>query len=385
MADVFYIDSGHKTPVAEKVYSVLEALGGLERIVHPRNIVFIKPNFVAPFCHATTSLEILEALIRKVKECGAEPVIGESAGFEFDTDKTFEVLGLYKFGRRNNVRIVNLDKERFESVRLQSGIVREVEISALALRADVLINVPKLKRHSVTKVTISAKNLFGLVSRESRRRLHAFGLERGIFELSRVVRSSLVLVDASVVGSRAVYGEYEKLGAIIGGTDPYAVDMFCCRILKENYNKIGYLRIARNRGFISEEAKYATPVQGFDEAHFFPDPVGKREPFTNMIYRVLYQAVYLLDILYNKIIKRWSFIPALHFYLGIRPYLDKANCTGCGKCLEICPVAAIEIAKKSINAYLCMPLRCMRCVPACPVNAISIRGRNVPKNFGKNL
>ncbi len=360
---------------------VLGALGGLETIIRSGNMVLIKPNFVAPFVHATTSLEILEAIVKKVKEVGGEPIVAESAGFEFDTEETFKLLGLYQFGQRNQVRIVNLDKEPFQRVRLASGLAKEVEVSATALEADVLINVPKLKRHSVTKVTLASKNLLGLLSRESRRRLHAFGLERGIFELSKIVPSRLVLVDASVIGSRAVFGEHNRLGAIVAGTDVYSVDAFCCRLLCEDDEGVGYLRIARNRGLISKRVICSLNGETIDDVFPPGHAIRERRYLRDKLNPILYQSLYLVDIVINEILRLRSIVPILHFYLGVRPQLDGNKCTKCETCLEVCPVSAIDISKKAINVRLCMPLRCMRCVAACPSGAMVIRGRSIPKNF----
>ena len=235
MSKIFYIGSKTSLSEGEKVQKVLSALGGLQKFVRPDSLVLIKPNFVAPFSNATTSFEVLEAIIGEVKNCKGRPIIAESSGYEFDTETTFRVLGAYEFAKRNGVELVNLDKGNYSKIKLSSGFIKEIYVSELVQQADVLINVPKLKRHSLTNVTVGVKNLFGLISRESRRKFHAACLERGIFELAQVISSDLVIVDGSVIGSRAVYGNYEKLGMIVGGIDPFEVDMFCCNFLKADY------------------------------------------------------------------------------------------------------------------------------------------------------
>jgi ferredoxin len=51
--------------------------------------------------------------------------------------------------------------------------------------------------------------------------------------------------------------------------------------------------------------------------------------------------------------------------------IDKKNCTGCGKCVEVCPVAAIKVEKeKAIVNNDCV--ECGACVGECPHGAISI-------------
>ena len=96
--------------VGAKVEGVLSAMGGMSNFVKPGNLVLIKPNFVAPFPHATTSLEVLEAIVDSVRRCGGQPVIAESSGYEFDTEVTFKILGAYEFASKIDVKLVNLDK-----------------------------------------------------------------------------------------------------------------------------------------------------------------------------------------------------------------------------------------------------------------------------------
>ena len=253
-------------------------------------------------------------------------------------------------------------------------------VSEIVQQADVLINVPKLKRHSLTKVTIGVKNLFGLLKRESRRKIHAVNLESGIFELAQVINPDLVIVDGSVIGSRAVYGRHEDLGLIVGGTNPFAVDMFCCRFLQADYRQVGHLRIALDKGIVKEDFKIVDLMHQADERAILSPLTVQPDSLAQKLHRLIYQLVYIADTPYSKLLKGKSIIPLMHFYLGMRPYLDIGRCTDCGECVPICPVNAIKIPQRSINANLCMPVRCMKCIAACPENAISARGRKVPNN-----
>ena len=61
------------------------------------------------------------------------------------------------------------------------------------LDADVLINVPIAKHHSLARLTLGMKNLMGVI--ESRNRFH-INLAQRIADLNSVVRPSLTVVDA---------------------------------------------------------------------------------------------------------------------------------------------------------------------------------------------
>lgn len=381
MSEVLYYDDGAIRSPKEKVLNMVLAMGGLHSLVHPGALVLIKPNFVAPFPHATTSFEVLEAVIQAVKQCNATPVLAESSGFEFSTQKTFELLGADEFADREQVPLINLDKGRFTKLRVAGGLLKNVEVAHLALEADVIISVPKLKRHNLTRITGSIKNLLGLVSRGSRRKIHAFGLERGIFELSRAIRIGLAIVDGTVVGSRAVFGDQKTARLIIGGMNSYAVDLFCCKCLEVDYREVGHLKTAVEKGLAQENTETIYLSPGSSEKRPVLVTPKEQPELKRGAYRLAYQATYLLDVLYSRFSKGNSLIPPVHFYFGMRPCLDESKCTGCGICAQVCPVNAIELPRKSISTKLCMPVRCMRCIPACPEHAIAMRGRDVPKGF----
>jgi len=377
MSDRVIYNGFSERSVREKVEGILSSMGGMSNFVKPGNLVLIKPNFVAPFPHATTSLEVLEAVVDSVRRCGGQPVIAESSGYEFDTEVTFKTLGAYEFASKIDVRLVNLDKARYTRARLARGSVRDVKIPKLVLDADVLINVPKLKRHSVTRATIGIKNLFGFLHRESRCKIHSLGLERAILELAKMIRSHLVIVDGTTISERAVFGAQRALNLIVGSDSVYAADLFCCRFLGVHPRDVGHIRLALDEGLMDEKCT-AVSVETEKLSVNFPG-VDKRARFSAQkgLLRAGYKMMYSLEIPYKTIMKGRSLIPVAHFYFGIRPWLDRAMCDDCGDCVRVCPVNAIRIPQKEIDAALCMRVRCMRCVRACPRRAIRVRGREI--------
>jgi uncharacterized protein (DUF362 family)/ferredoxin len=381
MSRIYYIDNKSVISTKDKVKKILSALGGMEKYVSAGSIVLLKPNFVAPFPNATTNFEILEELVREIRNCNGKPIIAESSGFEFDTHTTFKSLGVYDFVSKNKVELINLNNEGYFKVRLNSGIIREVLVSDIVRKADVIINIPKLKRHSLTKLTAGVKNLFGFLSRESRRKLHAFNLETGIFELSKVIKSDLVIVDGTVIGSKAVYGRHEDLGLVAGGTDVYEIDMFCSKFLDINYLEVKYLKKAIDKEIVREDYEIKCLNHDNDSLEGYVRLGIQQRRLIFYLRRLIYQLCYIADIFYSRIYNGQSLIPLMHYYLGVRPYLNKNKCTCCGDCIPICPVHAIKIPEKKIIPKLCMPVRCLKCIPVCQENAISLRGTDVKQNI----
>lgn len=380
---IVYSIKSDESPVAERLASLLEPLGGMNGLIKPGDQVLIKPNLVAPFPHAVTDLDLLTGIVEQVRDCGGKPIIGESSGFEFDTETTFRILGINDLARRLDVKLINFDKEDFVSIKLAGLKGREVKIPKIVLEVDKFINIPKLKRHSLTKATIGIKNLFGLLDLDSRRRIHAFGLERGICALGQTIIPDLVVVDGSVVTTRAVYGKQTRLNLLAASKHITAMDVFCCQYLGLNWKDVKHIKLS------VEKDRHCLPYELIDISDANLDairtPQKKSTPgigkwsdsFSKRIHRLIYQGLYFIDILYSRIRKNHSIIPVLHYYVGIRPVLNSQQCNGCGDCLPVCPVDAIFINERRIDARRCMPVRCLKCVTACPENAISVRGMNV--------
>jgi hypothetical protein len=59
-------------------------------------------------------------------------------------------------------------------------------------------------------------------------------------------------------------------------------------------------------------------------------------------------------------------------HTDISPVIERKDCTGCGRCMEQCPVQAIDCVKKkaAINAGIC--IGCAKCITVCPQGAVKI-------------
>ncbi|MBN1795970.1 MAG: DUF362 domain-containing protein [Sedimentisphaerales bacterium] len=363
---VAYI-KGESDSVQVKVKKALELLGGIERFVRAGKKVLLKPNFVAPFKKATTSFELIKAVVEEVRRCNAEAVIAESSGYEFDTELTFKTLGVYELGKELNVEVLNLDKLPYKKVAVKNGLIKEYLISDIVFKSDVIINLPRMKRHSLTDITLGVKNLFGFLSRQSRRLIHSVNLNRGIAQLCSMIKTDLTIVDASSILETAVYGNESRLGSIIASEDILAADRFCCELLDIDPDSIAHIKMAGDIGI--GRGDYEIVGEQLETA----GASEKSKSFKKMLRRLAYKLMFILETSSRVFVRRKSILPYFHYYFGIRPVIDKRLCNSCGACRDVCPVGAIDIKKKTINNK-CMHLRCLKCVDVCPVNAIKTKG-----------
>ena len=344
--------------------ALVSSLGGLERWVDRGDLVLIKPNFVAPFAHATTDLRFIDYFVRRIRSLGAVPVLGESSGFEFDTRSTFKVLGVNEFAHARQLELLDFQDGAFTETDLGPGLP-SVPIASIAFEAKLIINLPILKGHTITRVTGAVKNLFGLVRRDTRRYLHSHSLERAIAAIARQLPQSLHVVDARRQLQRAVFAEARPLGYALAGLDPFAVDHFGARLLGVDPASVGHLVDAP-----------AYVLHG-DAVSSLP-PACRQNSLRRRLHRGLYSALYWMDHAKSTLVGGGSIIYDLHWYLGIHPVLQDLSHDQAVAVAASCPVGAIDAEKRIIRRRECRSVRCLQCYREHP-SLVQLGGLNRPR------
>ena len=159
--------------------------------------------------------------------------------------------------RRHGARPLYLDEEPTcemelprtgERARFPRMVCRELLDSR---RSVFFLNLPKLKTHSMTVVTLGTKNLLGLMDQRDRMFDHNDNLHRRLAALAKMFRPDFTLID----GLNAVYhGHYppvsvlerclDPLKILIGGPDMLAVDTVSAWILGYTVDEVEHLRLA---------------------------------------------------------------------------------------------------------------------------------------------
>ncbi|MGA1791283.1 MAG: DUF362 domain-containing protein [bacterium] len=350
-------------PVLE---TLLENIGGLESRISYGDKVLIKPNLVAPIPKATTDLMLIDFFITKIRDLGGIPIIGESSGFEFDTDATFSILGINQFAEERGVKLINFEREGYTKIYLNNGL-RSIEITSVVDDVKLIINLAVLKKHTITKVTGSVKNLFGLLSKPSRRYLHCHGLDEGIAALAIRLENVIHFLDARHLLSRAVFGESIPLNYCLAGLDPFGLDHFGSRLLGIDPNEVKHLKKTK-----------AYTIEG-DIPDAFP-PCSKTSSLKNRFHRMLYSILYWADDIKCSILGGNSIIPLLHWYLGIHPELGDVTESELKHLSMFCPVGAINIEKRKIIKEKCLKVRCLKCYRELGRGKVKLKGFNRPKD-----
>ena len=180
------------------VQTALKALGGIERFVKPGNDVIIKPNICTAYHSyeyaATTNPEVVAALVELCLGAGARRVrvMDRSFGGLARVAYTRSGIGPAVIAAGGETELMT--EMKYREVEIPQGRdIKKWTVYGDVLDADVLINVPIAKDHSLARLTLGMKNLMGVI--HNRNQFH-INLGQRIADLSTVVRPSLTVVDA---------------------------------------------------------------------------------------------------------------------------------------------------------------------------------------------
>jgi uncharacterized protein (DUF362 family) len=215
----------------------LELIGGIREIIKPGHLVLINPSWVAPPVEreagCITIAEIPRAIADIVREMGARAVIAESSAVGVNCEKVIQESD-YRLLAEMGYEVINLKDTPQVDLPVEGGrIFDTVPCWELALRADVIISVPKLKTHDQTEMTCSIKKLKGLLTDKGKKAMHQQGLFDGVIDLLSAVKPQLAVVDATICqeGIGPVFGKPVEMNLVLAGKDLVAVDATCARLI----------------------------------------------------------------------------------------------------------------------------------------------------------
>jgi uncharacterized protein (DUF362 family) len=213
------------SPLAQAI----DRIGGLSV---SGDTVLIKPNLVLPVAYETgeiTNPYLVEATVKWCFDHGARKVIiGEGPGYYQPVSQLVECFtktGIKEVAERTGAQWVLFDEHPFKTFRHVADCTpSEFRITTYVFDCDKIINMPVMKTHYLTTVTLAMKNLKGCLKREDKPKFHHIDIYRAIVELNKIIRPSLNVVDGTVA-LRPV------AGAIVVGTDVVAVDSVSCSLM----------------------------------------------------------------------------------------------------------------------------------------------------------
>ena len=255
-----------KDPYANTVKAV-EKMGGMQRFVKTGDTVVVKPNMAwdrTPDQAANTDPAVVAAIVEMCYKAGAKRVN------VFDITCNNERLcyvasGIAKAAREKGANVYypdhwNVVKAEFPYESSMHGwpVLRD------AVKCDAFINVPVLKDHGLTRLTLSMKNLMGVCS--GKRGLIHMGIGSKLVDITDYIKPDLTVIDATRYmfengPSGGNLADVKKLDKVIVATDPTLADTFACTLVNVDPMAVPYIKVAAERKFGSTDIAAADIVK----------------------------------------------------------------------------------------------------------------------------
>jgi uncharacterized protein (DUF362 family) len=228
-----------------------ESIKEFDLPVHGKTVL-LKPNLVGLDPHGVinTHPAVIAAARETFLRLGADKVfIGDGPATERDTIAVLESLKLREYVGPLSGIFVDLNLDDVERVRLKTHASRlkELYLPKTVLGVDFLVSLPKLKTHHWAGVTLSLKNMFGVVPGGCygwpKNVLHWAGIDNSVLDINATVRPDFAIVDGIVgmEGNGPIQGLPKPCGVLILGDDPVAVDATGARVMGLLPEKIRYI------------------------------------------------------------------------------------------------------------------------------------------------
>jgi uncharacterized protein (DUF362 family) len=222
-------------------------IGGFGEVQSP---IIIKPNICAGTDVtgvANINVETVEALLKllfdfnddhsiRIVESDSESKYADEAFIEFgykDLESRWQNLGY-------DVSLVNLSRSRLEEVELDGFYFKNPELPVELSNYGYYITVAVPKTHSLTLVTGTLKNQFGLLPRKNQSFYHP-SINEVIIDLNRYIKPNLCIVDAVKGMEGVISGNPRDVNLVIAGKKPVSVDATMARIMGFDPNRIRHI------------------------------------------------------------------------------------------------------------------------------------------------
>ena len=348
--------------IYEAVKKAVELIGGLQDVIKPGSRVFVKINHLPPPSPPergiVTHPVFAEAVVRLLKTFSDNIAVGDDIASQ--APDGFSISGFQQMCQGIGVKLVNLREGGFVEVGCNGHFLDKIYLSRIVLDADVIVNLPKLKTHSLTILTGGVKNMYGTIPSGLRTRFHGEYVKTEDFsqvltDIFSAIRPQLTIMDGIVAmeGEGPASGGLRRLGVVLASQDAVALDAVVAKMVGLNPMDIYTTRYCDERGLGVGKLDNIKVVGERLKSVAVPDfkaPVSA----TNLVMQ-----------------RVPGFLPRLVTrQLSVRPRVMESRCTGCSECEKICPSGAISVASKTarINPGLC--IQCMCCHEVCRFNAI---------------
>ena len=345
----------------------MELLGGVGQFIKEQEKIVLKPNVLLgsdPDTCVTTHPSVFKASGKLLQEAGALVYYGDSSSMG-KCEGNCRRAGLKQVGDELGFTIADFDSGRAVSHR-EALLVKNFTIANGVLDADGLVSLPKFKTHGLMRFTGAVKNQFGCIPGFIKGQYHVkladpHDFAAMLVDINTFIKPRLYIMDGirAMEGNGPRGGKVSKMNVLLMSADPVALDATACRMINLDPESMPTSKPGEQSGLGTYHTEKIEIVGDNPETFYTPSfKVVRSAPLHCSSGR-------LQSFVKNQVCER--------------PAIDKARCTICGTCVQMCPVDP-----KAVNWHSgdkgrpptykydrC--IRCYCCQEVCPEGAISIK------------
>ncbi len=339
--------------------AVDQAFGLFPLQVKGKNVL-IKPNVLRasePEDGITTHPAVVRAVVEKIESMGpVSIVVGDNPGLHSygANEESFKRSGLME-AAKGHYRNIGTDAQKVDFNR---EFMPSVSLSRIVLDADIVISLPKFKTHGLSVVTGAIKNSYGFLPGAQKARLHraagcAERFHEMLVDVFRLRVPDLFIVDAVVgmEGNGPASPYLRDIGLILASDNGVALDAVIAVMMGLEPGRLRFLQKAKEAGLGDYNLD---TIEVIGELRRLPD--------------------FKLPLLGGEAVLQNPDTQAmLHNRTLMRPRANPELCTGCGTCIDQCPVSALSMGDHfpEVDADTC--ITCFCCQELCPEKAITLQ------------
>jgi uncharacterized protein (DUF362 family) len=233
--------------------AAIDGLGGMKRFISRGDVVLVKPNIGwdrPPEHAADTNPDVVAEVVRLCLEAGAKRVTVTDNTCH-PAQRAFSRSGIQAAAEQAGAQAYYVDERKFRKMALKGKVLTEWEVYADAVEADKVINVPIIKHHGLSGITLGMKNLMGVIG-GSRGRLHQ-DLTNTLPDLLAFIKPTLVVLDGvRVLKANGPTGgnlaDVLRKDTVIASADPVAGDAAAAVLFGLKPQQVGCIVEANARG-----------------------------------------------------------------------------------------------------------------------------------------
>ena len=328
--------------------------------------VFIKLNCVSaqdPKTGIITHPVVLESCVKILKRYTNNIIIGDNPATK-DILACLRKANMMDIVKKYDLKIIN-PEDRIVIKTNNYKSYKSFNVSREIIASDVIINLPKIKTHSLAYMTVAEKNFFGLIYGLEKAGWHSqtsnplqFGeaMNDLYSALLQNHKGPIINIADGIIGLEGegpgTSGITKKADLMIASLDAVSLDKVACMVCHLDLKRLFITNIALERKLGDNNIEIDGDLDEFKDLYF----LAPREAMSNKGLKLIQHKVFRNILLEH-------------------PVINHDKCIRCGECVKICPPKTMNFNREDKNSFPNMTkkdcIRCWCCMEICPQNAIS--------------